>query len=142
MVFGLDIQFRLKGKQTNLYLNQWNSIWFKIERKTVTMIISHSMWKEMKILFFQCMWDSIKVPPSAPQYNIVDVFNGFQDMLLHCSLWCREALASHRYVEWHMLTKINFPFLSSWIDYDRGDSFSIRLWTKYTPIKVRMSNRH
>ena len=26
---------------------KWNSIWFKIERKTVTTIISHPMWKEM-----------------------------------------------------------------------------------------------
>ena len=26
-----------------------NSIWFKIERKTVTTIISHSVWKEMEI---------------------------------------------------------------------------------------------
>ena len=27
----------------------WNSIWFKIEKKTVTTIISHSIWKEMEI---------------------------------------------------------------------------------------------
>ena len=29
--------------------SKWNSIWFKIERKNVTSIISHSMWKEMEI---------------------------------------------------------------------------------------------
>ena len=33
---------------------KWNSIWFKIERKTVTMIISHSIWKELEVLFSQC----------------------------------------------------------------------------------------
>ena len=27
---------------------KWNSIWLKIERKTVITIISHSMWKEME----------------------------------------------------------------------------------------------
>ena len=31
------------------FWTKWNSIWFKIERKTVTTIISHSMWKEMEI---------------------------------------------------------------------------------------------
>ena len=29
-------------------LNQMDSIWFKIENKTVTTIISHSLWKEME----------------------------------------------------------------------------------------------
>ena len=33
---------------------KWNFIWFKIERKTVTTIISHSLWKEMEIYFSQC----------------------------------------------------------------------------------------
>ena len=28
---------------------KWSSIWFKIERKIVTTIISHSMWKELEI---------------------------------------------------------------------------------------------
>ena len=35
-----------------VFLSIWtklNSIWFKIERKTVITIISHSMWKEMEI---------------------------------------------------------------------------------------------
>ena len=27
----------------------WNSIWFKIEKKTITTIISHSIWMEMEI---------------------------------------------------------------------------------------------
>ena len=31
------------------FWTKWNSIWIKIEKKTVTTIISHSMWKEMKI---------------------------------------------------------------------------------------------
>ena len=31
------------------FWTKWFSIWFKIERKTVTTIISHSMWKEMEI---------------------------------------------------------------------------------------------
>ena len=31
------------------FSTKWKSIWFKIERKTVTTIISHSIWKEMKI---------------------------------------------------------------------------------------------
>ena len=30
-----------------------HSIWFKIKRKTVIMIISHSMWKKIEILFSQ-----------------------------------------------------------------------------------------
>ena len=37
------------------FWTKWISIWFIIERKTVIMIISHSMWKEMEILFSQCM---------------------------------------------------------------------------------------
>ena len=28
---------------------KWNSIWFKIERKTVTMILTHSMWKVLEV---------------------------------------------------------------------------------------------
>ena len=31
------------------FWTKWNSIWLRIERKTVTTIISHSMWKEMEI---------------------------------------------------------------------------------------------
>ena len=31
------------------FWTKWNSIWVKIERKTVTTIISHSMWKEIEI---------------------------------------------------------------------------------------------
>ena len=31
------------------FWTKWNSIWLKIEWKTVTTIISHSMWKEMEI---------------------------------------------------------------------------------------------
>ena len=31
------------------FWTKWNSIWFKIKRKTVPTIISHSMWKEMEI---------------------------------------------------------------------------------------------
>ena len=38
------------------FWTKWNSIWFKIEWKTVTTIISHSMWKEMEYLFSQCGW--------------------------------------------------------------------------------------
>ena len=30
------------------FWTKWNSIWLKIERKTVTTIISHSIWKEME----------------------------------------------------------------------------------------------
>ena len=30
------------------FWTKWTSIWFKIKRKTVTTIISHSMWKEME----------------------------------------------------------------------------------------------
>ena len=33
----------------SIFLTKWNSIWFKIERKTVATIISHSFWKEMEI---------------------------------------------------------------------------------------------
>ena len=35
------------------FWTKWNSIWFKIERKTVFTIISHSMWKEMEVEFSQ-----------------------------------------------------------------------------------------
>ena len=31
------------------FRTKWKSIWFKIERKTVIRIISHSMWKELEI---------------------------------------------------------------------------------------------
>ena len=31
------------------FWTKYNSIWFKVERKTVTTIISHSIWKEMTI---------------------------------------------------------------------------------------------
>ena len=34
---------------------KWKSVWFKIERKTVTTIISHSIWKEMEYQFYHCM---------------------------------------------------------------------------------------
>ena len=34
---------------------KWMSIWFKIERKTVTTIISQSIWKEMEYYFSQCI---------------------------------------------------------------------------------------
>ena len=37
------------------FWTKWNSIWFKIERKTVTTIISHSIWMEMETQFSQCM---------------------------------------------------------------------------------------
>ena len=30
------------------FWTKWNSIWFKIKRKTITTIISNSMWKEME----------------------------------------------------------------------------------------------
>ena len=33
------------------FRTKWNSIWFKIERKTVITIISHSMWKKMETVF-------------------------------------------------------------------------------------------
>ena len=36
------------------FWTKWNYIWFKIKRKTITMIISHSMWKELEILFSLC----------------------------------------------------------------------------------------
>ena len=36
------------------FWTNWNYIWFKIERKTVTTTIYHSIWKEMEILFSQC----------------------------------------------------------------------------------------
>ena len=42
------------------FWTKWNYIWFKIEWKTVTKIISHSMWKEMEIKFSQC--ESPNVP--------------------------------------------------------------------------------
>ena len=32
---------------------KWNSIWLKIKSKTVTTIISHSMWKELEVKFSQ-----------------------------------------------------------------------------------------
>ena len=38
------------------FWTKWNSLWFKIEKKTVTTIISYSMWKEMEIEFFQCKY--------------------------------------------------------------------------------------
>ena len=31
------------------FWTKWKSIWIKIDRKTVTTIVSHSMWKEMEI---------------------------------------------------------------------------------------------
>ena len=34
------------------FWTKWDSIWFKIEKKTVTTIISHSIWKETKYKFF------------------------------------------------------------------------------------------
>ena len=37
------------------FLTKWKSTWFKIERKIVATIISHSMWKEMEIYFSQCV---------------------------------------------------------------------------------------
>ena len=37
------------------FWTKWISIWSTIERKTVTTIISHSMWKEMEYLFSQCI---------------------------------------------------------------------------------------
>ena len=39
----------LWGQISFRFWTKWNSIWFKIKRKTVTTIISHSMWKEMEI---------------------------------------------------------------------------------------------
>ena len=36
------------------FWTKWNSMWFKIERKIVPKIISHSIWKEMEIWFSQC----------------------------------------------------------------------------------------
>ena len=36
------------------FWTKWNSICFKTERKTATMIIYHSMWNEMEIQFSQC----------------------------------------------------------------------------------------
>ena len=38
------------------FRTKWKSIWFKIERKTVNTIISHSIWKEIKYEFLQCSW--------------------------------------------------------------------------------------
>ena len=39
------------------FWTKWISIWFKIERKTVTTIVSHSIWKEIEYEFSQCtLW--------------------------------------------------------------------------------------
>ena len=40
---------------TRMGYDRGDKIWFKIERKTVTTIISHSIWKEMETLFSQCI---------------------------------------------------------------------------------------
>ena len=37
------------------FWTKWNSIWFKIESKTVTRIISHSIWQEIEYEFSQCV---------------------------------------------------------------------------------------
>ena len=37
------------GQFSFRFWTKWKTIWFKIERKTVTTIISHSLWKEMEI---------------------------------------------------------------------------------------------
>ena len=38
----------------SIFWTKWSSIWFKIERKTVTTTIPHSIWKEMEYYFSQC----------------------------------------------------------------------------------------
>ena len=43
---GIPFSSKSKGKR---FWTKLNSIWFKIERKTVTTTISHSIWKEMEI---------------------------------------------------------------------------------------------
>ena len=55
----LPIPFTLSGiwswwQFSFRFWNKWSSIWFKIEKKTVTTNISHSMQKEMEIWFSQC----------------------------------------------------------------------------------------
>ena len=41
---------------------KWISIWLKVEKKTVTTIISHSMWKEMEYQFSHCMLQFLSSP--------------------------------------------------------------------------------
>ena len=50
----IPFPFKLNGIWSWWHLSfrfwtKWKSIWFKIERKTVITIISHSIWKEMEI---------------------------------------------------------------------------------------------
>jgi len=46
------------------FWTKWNSIWFKIERQTLTTIMPHSMWKEIEYEFSQCTvnWQAIFSP--------------------------------------------------------------------------------
>ena len=57
---------------------KWNSIWFKINRKTVTTILSYSIWKEMEIVFSVCNFF---------QYSIDRRTRS--DVMMSISSWCQ-----------------------------------------------------
>ena len=51
------------------FWTKWKSIWFKIEGKTVITIIFHSMWKDMEILFSQCIYRGFRSSPQNDRNN-------------------------------------------------------------------------
>ena len=66
---------------------KWKSIWFKIERKTVTTIISHSIWKEIELQFSQ--WSGIIHPASGTKQR-PDVILGAPSTLRE--ILCRKCI--------------------------------------------------
>ena len=48
------------GQFSSRFWTKWNFIRFKIERKTLTMSISHSMSEELEVQFSQCSGEQIK----------------------------------------------------------------------------------
>ena len=81
------------------FWTKWSSIWLKIERITVTTIISHSMWKEMEIYsllrvsVFSCYictacisrlstsWSPIESVPETPWSSLQYDIEGFKGWL-------------------------------------------------------------
>ena len=64
---------------------KWNSIWFKIERKTVTTIISHSIWKEIEYEFSQCKVVDV-IRTGSRSYLCAAVYKSRYSPLNRCTL--------------------------------------------------------
>ena len=105
------------------FWTKWNSIWFKIERKTVTMIISHSIWEEMEYEFSQCAYLIRKHTT-----NIFNTFRRIYDDRLHTSRLfiktrsCREPIWENLIsisfqIEWDMIVVTVFLSILNQLDF-------------------------